>query len=49
MIALVIFLIPFIIGILLIGSDAKVGPIPVKVLGWVLTIAFGFLTLLLVL
>lgn len=49
MITLVIFLIPFALGVLLAQSDAKIGPIPVKLLGYILAGAFGLLTLLFIL
>ena len=49
MISLIIFLIPFAIGILLTQSDEKIGPIPIKLLGYILAAVFGLFTLLLLL
>ena len=49
MITLVIFLIPFAFGILLTQSDEEIGPVPVKLLGYLLAAVFGLLTLIYVL
>ena len=46
MITVVVFLIPLVIGILLTGSDAKIGPVPIKVLGYILAITSGLFLVL---
>lgn len=46
---LAVLSIPFVIGLLLTRSDGNVGPIPVKVFGYILAGLFGLFLLLLLL
>lgn len=46
---IIVFLLPIVIGLLLTRSDSSIGPIPIKMLGYILIAIFGlFLVLLIV-